>query len=502
MAGHPLDSRRDPSNDRPLPATIRTESKVNDRDPPIGGGNSCHLGKEVAPLRERNLVEHQCGGDQVKVTIREWEPAAVREPELNSGPEAISRPLQHCRRHIDAGYVAASFAIWHEPGPGSAPDVEYPPSRLRVDGLGGCSAQPSVQRLKNSIVDSSSAAVRIVPTGHAETVPNSWDQRPSGRLESAMPVTIPDTTTGRSIRSMQLIPEPLGRQNLEEVFQYFRAANPFAQHTWGWDTGRFVDWPWGSSPEFEEANPGWMGRNCTVFRDGTEIAAVSVSEYGDATECIITARERPDVVGVVLPYLLVQHRERDIALAFEFSDRAQWLRSIFLEAGLTEETGTGHEWEYDLEHAAGPAPLPDGFLLGSLADLAPPPLPAVAECIRRAFDSQHDLEASLRRLQSNPMYRPELSVFAQGPDGTIAAYCRGTVDSENGVCGIDPVCTHPDYQRLGLGKAVVQSCLATQRSLGGRFAYIGSAAEPAPGTFLYRSLGPVGRMDGCRWSIG
>jgi len=85
---------------------------------------------------------------------------------------------------------------------------------------------------------------------------------------------------------------------------------------------------------------------------------------------------------------------------------------------------------------------------------------------------------------------------------TVAAYCRGTVDPDSGVCGIEPVCTHPDYRRLCMGKAVVQACMATQRSLGGRFAHIGLAAEPAPGTYLYGSLGPVDRIDGCRWSIG
>lgn len=99
------------------------------------------------------------------------------------------------------------------------------------------------------------------------------------------------------------------------------------------------------------------------------------------------------------------------------------------------------------------------------------------------------------------MFRPELSVYAVSPEGTVAAYCRGTVDADNGVCGIDPVCTHPDFQRLGLGKAVVQRCFANQRSAGGRFAYIGSEAEPAPGTFLYKSLGPSSRTVCSTWKL-
>lgn len=305
-----------------------------------------------------------------------------------------------------------------------------------------------------------------------------------------------------SIDAMELQTEPLGPGNVDDVFEFVRSANPFAQHTWGWDSGRFVDWRWGSSPRFEAADPGWMSRHCTVYRDGADIAAVSIAEYGDDAECVLTRSEAPEVVATVLTSLLSDHGARDIALAFEFSDRSEWLRSLFRHSGLTEETGIGHEWEYDLATISGPPSRSDDFTVGSLADETAPSLGAVAGCIRRAFDSKNDLEGTLRSLQANPMYRPELSVVARAPDGTVAAYCRGTVDPANGVCGIDPVCTDPDYQGLGLGKAVVRACLATQRALGGRFSYIGSAAEPAPGTFLYRSLGPKNRSNVCRWSTG
>ena len=124
----------------------------------------------------------------------------------------------------------------------------------------------------------------------------------------------------------------------------------------------------------------------------------------------------------------------------------------------------------------------------------------ISDCFAKAFGREADGVPALLSLEENPMFRPELSVFARSPEGTIAAYCRGTADADNGVCGIDPVCTHPDFQRLGLGKAVVQRCFANQRALGGRFSYIGSRPEPAPGTFLYRSLGPKGRTVTSTWT--
>ena len=99
------------------------------------------------------------------------------------------------------------------------------------------------------------------------------------------------------------------------------------------------------------------------------------------------------------------------------------------------------------------------------------------------------------------MYDPRLSVFVIAPDGRVAAYCRGEVDPDNGICGIDPVCTHPDFQKKGLGRAVVVRCLETQKRLGGRFSFIGSGPEPAPGIHLYRSLGPSTVRPACAWSL-
>jgi hypothetical protein len=37
----------------------------------------------------------------------------------------------------------------------------------------------------------------------------------------------------------------LSNDNLDEVTTFIRRSNPFAQKTWGWDTGRFMDWRYG-----------------------------------------------------------------------------------------------------------------------------------------------------------------------------------------------------------------------------------------------------------------
>lgn len=297
---------------------------------------------------------------------------------------------------------------------------------------------------------------------------------------------------------MDLVEETLSLGNLDEVVDFFRDANPFAQHTWGWDTGRFVDWHWGAVSTAEMSVRGWESEYCRVYRERDRIRAVQVAEYRGRDVAVVTRDEDPDVVAHCLRRLLTDRGGLNLDVSLEFSDAADWLREVCAAALLVEEPNTGCEWEFDLERQLDVRALPEGFTIEHLTDDRD--LEGIAECIRKAFGSERDVLASLRRLESNPMFEPELQVFARAPSGQIAACCRGTVDPTNGVCGIDPVCTHPEFQAMGLGKAVVGRCFACQRELGGRRCYIGSAPEPAPGTFLYRSLGPVGVAVSCTWA--
>jgi GNAT superfamily N-acetyltransferase len=263
-----------------------------------------------------------------------------------------------------------------------------------------------------------------------------------------------------------------------------------------------MDFRWASNAVRAADDPDWFGRYCRVFRDGDGIRAVAVAEDGGDAEFIITSGEDRAAVGHVLPRLIELHRERGTGLVFKISDAEEWLRDVFAEAGLTEEKMTGHEWEYELASLPEPAPVAGGFTVETLDDVVDRAAiyAGISDCFAKAFGREADGVPALLSLENNPMFRPELSVFARSPEGTVAAYCRGTADPDNGVCGIDPVCTHPDFQRLGLGKAVVQRCFANQRALGGRFSYIGSLPEPAPGTFLYRSLGPRSRTISSTWT--
>ena len=109
---------------------------------------------------------------------------------------------------------------------------------------------------------------------------------------------------------------------------------------------------------------------------------------------------------------------------------------------------------------SGPLPGPqlsDGFSLRvSRGDETDARLRAIAS--HAAFKSGMKFEnywpRTLRFTQS-PVYVPEHEIFVIAPTGAVAAYCIIWTDELTKVGHFEPVGTHPDFQRRGLGKSLL-----------------------------------------------
>jgi ribosomal protein S18 acetylase RimI-like enzyme len=100
-------------------------------------------------------------------------------------------------------------------------------------------------------------------------------------------------------------------------------------------------------------------------------------------------------------------------------------------------------------------------------------------------------EAVYRRVTQAWPYRADLDCVVEAPDGTFAAYVLCWYDDANRVGELEPVGSHPDYRRRGLGAAVCSYALQRLRELGGRQAivYAGGREQDAPARALYESIG-------------
>ncbi|MFL5946566.1 MAG: GNAT family N-acetyltransferase [Gaiellaceae bacterium] len=96
-------------------------------------------------------------------------------------------------------------------------------------------------------------------------------------------------------------------------------------------------------------------------------------------------------------------------------------------------------------------------------------------------------EEIYRRVTQAWPYRAELDCVVEAPDGRFAAYVLCWYDDANRVGLFEPVGTHPDFRRLGLGSAACRFALRRLREEGATRALVLAAEEPA--MRLYESVG-------------
>jgi GNAT superfamily N-acetyltransferase len=153
------------------------------------------------------------------------------------------------------------------------------------------------------------------------------------------------------------------------------------------------------------------------------------------------------------------------------------LESIVRDHGYHLVEGAREPWAIFEIHDPFPAiRLANGFHLQSLADEND--LSKLHRVLHRGFDHPGepppDGLAGRKRMQSAPNYRKDLNVVAVAPDGRYASYCGMWQDHVNRVAYVEPVCTDPDYRRMGLGTAVVLEAIRRCGAEGATIAVDGS----------------------------
>jgi ribosomal protein S18 acetylase RimI-like enzyme len=133
--------------------------------------------------------------------------------------------------------------------------------------------------------------------------------------------------------------------------------------------------------------------------------------------------------------------------------------------------------------------LPDGYALRTIADGAD--IASRAACHRAAFHPSRFTDEVYEVVRSAWPYRADLDCVVEAPDGSVAAYTLAWLDEANRLGELEPVGTHPDHQRRGLGRAVNLFALRRLREAGATEALVacrGDDAYPIP-RLLYESVG-------------
>jgi GNAT superfamily N-acetyltransferase len=130
--------------------------------------------------------------------------------------------------------------------------------------------------------------------------------------------------------------------------------------------------------------------------------------------------------------------------------------------------------ERDLTEVEQPV-LPDGFRFRT-ADEAGPEA-AVQAHVDAWAPSTYTAEG-YEGVQRTATYRGDLHVLVEAPDGTMASSTIMWLDEANKTAEFEPVGTHPDYRRRGLGTAMLRHGMHLAREAGATHMTVGCLGAP------------------------
>ena len=136
-----------------------------------------------------------------------------------------------------------------------------------------------------------------------------------------------------------------------------------------------------------------------------------------------------------------------------------------------------------LRHTFGDIPdtdLPEGFMIQSMADEND--IDKRREIFGRGFNHEDPKDwpsaYAYRELQRAPDYRREHDLVIVAPDGTYAACCIVWFNEVSRVGHLEPLSTHPDYRRMGLGKQILDEGMRRLKALGATYMPMDDGFDP------------------------
>jgi len=115
-----------------------------------------------------------------------------------------------------------------------------------------------------------------------------------------------------------------------------------------------------------------------------------------------------------------------------------------------------------------------------------------ARASHRAFGSTRNFDdywPRYQRFMHSPVYNPNFDLVTEAPDGQFTSFCIVWPDPVNHIGLVEPVGTHPDFQRQGMGRCVVSAGLRQLGAWGMNRAMICAENDNQAAIKLYKAIG-------------
>jgi ribosomal protein S18 acetylase RimI-like enzyme len=198
-----------------------------------------------------------------------------------------------------------------------------------------------------------------------------------------------------------------------------------------------------------------------------------------------SARER-EILEWSLQHMSTVDSVQSIWISEHDDVRIRWLE----QNGFKRQAAFTEHFKRSLSGSLDGPALPEGFSIRSSRGEEDARLRAA--CSHAAFGSAKPFEEywprTLHFMQS-AVYVPEHEIFVIAPSGEVAAYCIIWTDKVTRLGHFEPVGTHPDFQRKGLGKCLLYEGFRRLRAEGMTEADLCTNYDNPPAIGLYESVG-------------
>jgi mycothiol synthase len=265
------------------------------------------------------------------------------------------------------------------------------------------------------------------------------------------------------------------------------------RHDYAWPLLRWDYWRWHVNENiFKLALPDVIS---VWEKDGQIVATLNPDSPGEAFFQVHPAfhergliSEMLEVAEGKLPKTNDAGQEELLVWVNEADDLA---KKLFTERGYVRSKFLAEHMRCRFFTAPLPASVPPaGYTVRALGD--EDELPARSWLSWKAFhpdepDEDYKGWDWYKNLQRVPLYRRDLDLVAVAPTGELAAFCTVWFDDVTRTAVFEPVGTHPDHQKRGLGKAVMAEGLRRAERMGATLATVSSYGKAAHA--LYESMG-------------
>ena len=150
------------------------------------------------------------------------------------------------------------------------------------------------------------------------------------------------------------------------------------------------------------------------------------------------------------------------------------MEELLIRQGYHMAADSGWAGFFDLSGEVPQCPLPEGFSIVSLQEEND--LEKINRVMWRGFEHPNEPDCSIdtrRVMQSGPHFRPELNLVVKALNGDYAVYCGMWYEPECREAYLEPLCSDPDYRKMGLAKAALYEAMRRTKELGAPFCVAG-----------------------------